>query len=271
MTPATPLKQPRKAVVVREQMEATQVLPPEAAAPKSAALTLKCDGASVRLDGRADTAAVARVLDAGWRRAQAGLAEIVRFGATLLAVAEWLENSYSPAENNSPKRGPGAYGLKGWLSEHCPEINYKTAYGYMMAAAGLRREARLADDVPLLALMGEDPVPEKKAEKLRARIYKVIADSTLSLLREAAYASEPAPKGGAREGAGRPQLEPSAETRAAAAWGLIGREIDRATDWHFERFLPEAMAREALGTVDLLRDALKARIAEFGKGAANVK
>lgn len=261
-----------KGVVVRELMDADQVLPPDADAPDGAAVTLRCDGACVRLDAHADTASVALVLTSGWNRAQAGLVEIIRFGATLLAVREWLENSYSPAENNSPKRGPGAYGLKGWLADHCPDINYKTAYGYMMAAAGLRREAKLADDVPLLVMMGEDPVPEARAEKLRKRVQRILAESTLGLLREAASAPhEPAAKGGPRDGAGRPKLDAAAETRAGAAWGVIGREIDKATAWHFERFLPEAIAREALGTVDLLRDALKERLREFGKGAGNVK
>ena len=84
-------------------------------------------------------------------------------------------------------------------------MNYKTAYGYMCAAEGLRREARLADGVPLLAMMGMDAIPEARAERLRQRVQKVIAESTLGLLREAAR--EPTdPKGGAREGAGRKKM-----------------------------------------------------------------
>jgi len=268
-----------KEVVMCERLEATQVLPPEKGNKEKvmgnkdaecAAVTLKCNGACVQLDGHADTAAVALVLDEGWRRAQAGLVEIIRFGATLLAVREWLEATVvSSREHGDDGRISGRHpGLKGWLSDNCPDINYKTAYGYMCAAAGLRREARLADDVPLLAMMGEDPIPEARAEKLRKRVQLILSDSTLGLLREAAAApQESAPKGGAREGAGRPQLEPSAETRAGAVWGLIGREIDRATAWHFERFLPESMAREALSTVALLKEALEARLQEIGKGA----
>lgn len=275
-----------KGLVVRELVDADGVLPPEKAGAASSAVVLKCDGACVSLDGNADTAAVALVLTTGWNRAQAGLVEIVRFGATLLVVTEWLESQRSLAENaakldNLQQRissaGHGGdrrsgTGLKAWLETNCPDINYKTAYGYMVAAAGLRREAKLAEDVPLLVMMGEDPVPDARAEKLRKRVQRILAESTLGLLREAATApQEASAKGGARGGAGRPRLEASAETRAGAAWGRIGPEIDRATAWHFESFLPEAIAREALATVKLLQEALAARVQEFGKGARNVK
>lgn len=257
-----------KEIVVRERMEATQVLPPEASAPKSASVTIACQSARVTLDKNADPVGVARVVSERWDRAQAGLFEILYFGATLLEVQAWVEEFNLQQRINSPKAEgpgrPGGTGLKGWLEKNCPSINYKTAYGYMCAASGLRREAKLADDVPLLAMMGMDAIPEARAEKLRQRVQRILADSTLGLLREAASAAqEPVAKGGQREGAGRPKLEPSADTRAGAAWGLIGREIDRATAWHFERFLPEAITREALSTVALLKEALEARMKEF--------
>lgn len=257
-----------KEVIVRECMEASQVLPPEKSAAQGTAAVLKCDGACVRLDRNADTASVALVLNEGWNRAQAGLVEIMRFGATLLLVREWLEADCSSAENNSPKRGKGAYGLKGWLSDNCPDINYKTAYGYMLAAAGLRREAKLAEDVPLLVMMGEDPVPEARAEKLRQRVQRILAESTLGLLREAANAPQEAvAKGGQREGAGRQTKGQQAERDACAAWAVIGGKIDLATGWKFTRFLPEAIAREALSTVTTLQTALKARLDELGQEA----
>lgn len=252
------------AIVVRECMEASQVLPPE----KKDAVTLSCDGTCVTLDLNADTASVALVLTTGWNRAQAGLMEIVRFGATLLVVREWLDH-HSPAENGAKIGDPGyTGGLKKWLESNCPEISYKTAYGYMCAAAGLRREARLADDVPLLAMMGEDPVPEARAEKLRQRVQRILAESTLGLLREAASAQhETAPKGGQRDGAGRKKQEPQAERDACAAWAVIGGKIDLAAGWKFARFLPAAVAREALSTVTTLQVALKARLDELGQEA----
>lgn len=208
-----------------------------------------------------DEAEAARLVSDGWRRAQGGLVEIIRFGATLLVVSERLERAIG---NGCIQTGET---LKSWLKEHCPEVNYKTAYGYMSAASGLRREARLAADVPLLALMGADPVPEARAEKLRRRVQKVIADSTLTLLK-AASAEQVVHRGGAREGSGRPQAQQvDAQTAAGAAWYKIVREIDKSMAWRFERFLPQSMAQDALATVELLRTNLKARLAEFGKGA----
>jgi len=224
-----------------------------------------------------DSHRVVMAVNIQWQRAQAGMLEIMRFGVMLLEVEERISNiqqgmsnvkgeSYSPAENNSPKRGPGSYGLKGWLSEHCPEINYKTAYGYMMAAEGLRRMVKVAEDVPLLALMGEDPIPEERAERLRQKILKEVSDHALKHFKDAARADVPTlPKGGAREGSGRPRLEHDAVVRAGAEWAVIGRRIDVAVGWGFTRWLPEAMAREALSTLDVFRDALKERLAEMGK------
>lgn len=258
------------AVVVRECMEASQVLPPEKAVAKSTAVMLKCDGACVHLDRNADTASVALVLNDGWRRAQGGLVEIMRFGATLLEVGEWLDNLdnlqqriSSPGHGGDRRSGTG---LKGWIEKHCPEINYKTAYGYMCAASGLRREAKLAEDVPLLAMMGEDPVPEARAERLRQRVLRIISTSTLGLLREASSApQEPVAKGGKRDGAGRQTKGQQAERDACAAWAVIGGKIDLATGWTFTRFLPAAIAREALSTVTTLQTALKARLGELGE------
>lgn len=262
-------KQVCKEVIVRECVEASAVLPPEKAV-KTTAVTLKCDGASVHLDANADCAAVAQALNEGWRRAQGGLVEIMRFGATLLAVREWLDATVvSSREHGDDGRISGRHpGLKGWLTENCPDINYKTAYGYMCAAAGLRREAKLADDVPLLVMMGEDPVPEERAEKLRKRVQRILSESTLGLLREAASAPQEAvAKGGQREGAGRQKKGQQAERDACAAWAVIGGKIDLATGWKFTRFLPAAIAREALSTVTALQAALKSRLDEIGEEA----
>lgn len=239
---------------------------------KMAVAVRNAGGALAGLGAETDPAAVGHALTESWQHAQGGLVEILRFGAMCLMVQEWLDGLDNIQQSQSRFSGRGGdhksgTGLKGWLATHCPGIHYKTAYGYMQAAAGLRREARLAADVPLLALMGEDPIPEKRAEKLRQRVLKVVAKGTLGLLREAAAERPGAPKGGAREGAGRKPHEPDAVTRSGAVWAVIGREIDRATAWHFTRFLPEAMAREALSTVDLLRGELKARLEEIGKGA----
>lgn len=184
---------------------------------------------------------LAAALTAQWGRAQAGLVEIIKFGAMLIDVQEKI--IILQLENNSPKRGRGAGGLKAWIAENCPEINYKTAYGYMVAANGLAREARLAADVPLLSLMGEDPIPEPRAEKLRARVYKVLADASLSLLKAAGTSSPPPlPTGGPRDGAGRPTktlADPDVQLEEALRCAL--RLTDMVRSW--------AIDEDGLGTL----------------------
>lgn len=174
-------------------------------------------------------AEAAEAVRRGWRRAQAGLVEVLRFGAMLIEVKKWIENgaiengatdgadgadgaTRSLAEERVQNPGHGwnkGTGLKAWLEAHCPEVNYKTAYGYLVAAEGLRVAARIAADVPLLAMMGEDPVPEARAEQARQRVFKAIAGGSLALMREAGRVADPGRRGGAREGAtGRRALTP---------------------------------------------------------------
>lgn len=188
---------------------------------------------------------LAAALTAQWSRAQAGLVEIIRFGAMLSQVARQLE---APTRSPAGERVPGhgwnkGTGLKAWLAEHCPGINYKTAFGYMVAANGLAREARLAEDVPLLSLMGEDPIPEPRAEKLRARVYKVLADASLSLLKAAGTSSPPPlPTGGPRDGAGRPTktlADPDVQLEEALRCAL--RLTDMVRSW--------AIDEDGLGTL----------------------
>ena len=253
-------------VIVREMVDADQVLPPSGGSG-TAALTLRGDGVCVDLASASPhDAAVVRVVREGWGRAQAGLAEIVRFGAMLLAVQDRLDDLDNLQQRLSSSGHGGdrrsGTGLKGWLAKNCPEVNYNTAYGYMMAASGLRREARLADDVPLLALMGEDPVPEAKAEKLRARIYKVIADSSLSLLREAARAPDVlAAKGGDRRSGLRMTEEEKhlkAVDDARQIWlAHTDALVDNARRLKTHLFLDAATLDAVLIKLDAVRDELK--------------
>lgn len=53
--------------------------------------------------------------------------EVVKFGALLNEVEAFVGEGRG--------RGNDGGGLQGWLSENCPEINYKTAQGYKAMAA----------------------------------------------------------------------------------------------------------------------------------------
>ncbi len=131
----------------------------------------------------------AAVVSAQWTRAQNGLGEIIRFGAMMVAI----DRALAPSNKRA-----GLYGgktLKGWLSEHCPEINYNTARGYRDAALGVAAAAELPDALPLLALM-DGAADEMDAT--RARVMQIISGASIALLKGASR------RGGARPGAGRP-------------------------------------------------------------------
>ena len=131
----------------------------------------------------------AAAVSAQWTRAQNGLGEIIRFGAMMVAI----DRALAPANKRA-----GLYGgktLKGWLTEHCPEVNYKTATGYRDAALGVAAAAELPDALPLLALM-DGAADEMDAT--RARVMQIISGASIALLKAASR------RGGARPGAGRP-------------------------------------------------------------------
>jgi len=142
--------------------------------------------------GMMDAGRMPEMVTEQWRRAQEGLLEILRFGAMLHEVKGMLERVV-PRDNALPGHGWNkGTGLKGWLEEHCPEVNYFTARGYMAAVEGLKKTAQVREEAPLLALMGE---PDGKAEAVdaetRERVMETIGNSSLRLLREAGrHASE---------------------------------------------------------------------------------
>lgn len=287
MSKAKIIKKPTKAaadkasaIIIRECMEANQVLPPEKAV-KSAAVTpeqgkadtLAMDGIGrTELGEHMDEACAAGILTAQYWKACNGTVEMIRFGAMLMQVETGISRVRIRGENGQFDGQDS--GLKTWLENHCPEVNYQTAMRFKNLAADVKRHCKIPDTLPmdkvLPAANGWVPVAERRkwvskdrVSELQKMVFELVEGKSARQLSFELRLFDEKAKGGARDGAGRPKLEASAETRAGAAWGLIGREIDRATAWRFERFLPEAMVREALSTVDLLRDALKARLNEF--------
>ncbi len=166
-------------------------------------------------------AAIASRVRRDWRAACAGLRSIVEFGALLIEVETWLK-----------KRGGmlcrQGTGLKAWLAENAPEVDYKTAMGYKYAASGLLALADKARNRPLLALMGEQPLSDKEEEAAREQVLSLVSSSSLRLLKAAAQAERSElgrPKGGTSEG--RRAKEPLALSeewmqRAEAAAGELG-------------------------------------------------
>ena len=194
---------PEEEVVQAEVVEAAPA--PAPAAPETFAVTMK--HRAVQLPAaQALSFQFAKVSKA----AGAATREMVVFGAMLEQVDDGLtRNRHNPD-------GTGV-SLKSWLEANCPEINYQTAKSYQRAAEGVRVLAKMADDVPLLPLMGAEPIADEALRKTREEILGVIASSSLNLLRRAAL---PMPVGNKLKGThgvaqGRRAL--TAEEQAAEA------------------------------------------------------
>ena len=164
------------------------------------------------------------MVSAQWQRAQGGLFEIIKFGAMLMVVSNVLDGRSKrslPRETafNSGHGWNKGLGLKRWLSENCPDVNYKTALGYMAAAQVVAKAAELRADAPLLALMGE---PGKKAaamdEAARNRVMGIIAVSSLRALKAAGRLAE------------RDSLPPTGEVRHEDGEDEKERRHERATE-----------------------------------------
>lgn len=177
--------------------------------------------ADTALKNPATEPSVATIVQFAWDKAQDGLRSIVEFGALLLEVEAWLKKR----DHSYDRKGVG---LKAWLAEHAPEVDYKTAMGYKYAASGLMALADKAQNRPLLVLMGEQPLSDKEEEEAREQVLSLVSSSSLRLLKAAAKAERSElgrPKGGTSEG--RRAKEPLALSeewmqRAEAAAGELG-------------------------------------------------
>ena len=152
------------------------------------------------------------------KTAGAAVREMVVFGAML----EKTDDALTKDRYNPDGRGCS---LKSWLEANCPEINYQTAKSYQRAAEGVRVLAKMADDVPLLPLMGRETPADAALAKVREDVLGVIANSSLNVLRRAAL---PMPVGNKLKGThglsqGRRAL--TAEEKAAEAEKMMRENV----------------------------------------------
>lgn len=180
--------------------------------------------------------------------------EMVVFGAILEAIDKTLEERN--AIRSTKKRNQySEETLKAWLAKHCPKVNYETARSYLQAARGVRELAKIAEDVPLLPLMGENPLTDAHMEKQRKRVMDIVAKSSLRLLRGAGTK-----KSGTVAVRGEVKKY-SAEDRAVNKWVDILMAAGDAYAKSSIADLPLDKARGALEVLNALVGALKRRIA----------
>jgi hypothetical protein len=106
-------------------------------------------------------------------------------------------------------------GLKGWIEQNCPSINYNTAYKFYGLAKRMREELAIPATTDIYRLLTA-PVSElsKKEAKIRVEMDDAIeGKSAYQLEIDWGIRRKPLalPAGGAREGAGRPAKSLSRE------------------------------------------------------------
>ena len=81
--------------------------------------------------------------------------EVVNFGSLLIEVESYIGESRG--------RGNEGEGLKGWLAENCPDVNYNTAKGYKLMSAKIVK--MIGGGVQAVAcLQGRDKVVEPASQ-----------------------------------------------------------------------------------------------------------
>ena len=200
------------------------------------------------------------------------LREAVKFGTMLIEWGNFLgEARGSFAGSNG---GGADVGLKGWLAEHCPEINYQTAMGYKHLA---EKTAKMlgGGNMAIAALQGKGEVaaPDGEVVDVDAEVVEQVdeifakADSRRKL--EQMYFEFSSGKGGR---AGRPKgTKAAAEVKKLTAvesarrlWGDIVYQVvkHRAGLYSAAKLLPRDEAEQSHEELKALCDALKARLDE---------
>ena len=192
------------------------------------------------------------------------LREAVKFGAMLMELETIVGKSHAGRDSEGD-------GIKGWLAEHCPEINYKTATVYKSLAAksatliggmGLQVVAALQGGEKVTKTDGEViDVPAEIIEKRDALFAE--CDSRRKL--EQAYFAFMSENG--REPAQRTPKKPlpklSQRDAAKSIWNIF---MQKATNHSLKDAIPLLGEKETQACYDDLRDLvelLKSHLKEF--------
>ena len=191
------------------------------------------------------------------------LREAVKFGAMLME----LETIVGKSQGG---RGTDGDGIKAWLAEHCPEINYKTATVYKSLAAksatliggmGLQVVAALQGGEKVTKTDGEViDVPAEIIEKRDARFAECDSRRKLEQAYFAFMSEEGKPKA-KKEAKPLPKL--SQRDAAKSIWNIF---MQKATNHSLKDAIPLLGEKETQACYDDLRDLvalLKDHLNEF--------
>lgn len=125
-----------------------------------------------------------------YRRAISGTLEIIRFGAMLVDIDSCLQRETAKQRNQHSGET-----VKGWLEQHCPDINYKCAMKYKGLAGGLQEYFRIPAKLPLSAALPEPDgsvnvhkiplncrVSPDKVEKIQVQVWEMVNGKSMRQL-----------------------------------------------------------------------------------------
>lgn len=189
---------------------------------------------------------------------------VISFGALLDEVAAFLG-----AKNGGKNKGGS---LENWLSENCPEVNYKTAMGYkamaskcaQMLGGGTQAIAALQGRDTVLAPGGGETVDvDADILKKRDQLFEA-ADSRRKL--EQLYLDF---LGGDKPKVGRPKADAKPIPKLTKAqeskkiWSDVLLAINKTSVRNAIPLLPEKETELCVETLKLILDALKDHLKEF--------
>ena len=191
------------------------------------------------------------------------LREAVKFGAMLMELETIVGKSHAGRDSEGD-------GIKGWLAEHCPEINYKTATVYKSLAAksatliggmGLQVVAALQGGEKVTKTDGEViDVPAEIIEKRDALFAECDSRRKLEQAYFAFMSEEGKPKA-KKEAKPLPKL--SQRDAAKSIWNIF---MQKATNHSLKDAIPLLGEKETQACYDDLRDLvalLKDHLNEF--------
>ena len=125
-------------------------------------------------------------IDSAWNRVPRTMLDALRIGSRLLDLAPAVDNTRVWKENPLTGKREVVFrhaGIKGWLREHCPDVQYNTAMRYKKLASRLRTVCGVAGNIPFEWLLPDATVPaegldastKKSIEKGRAELERILA------------------------------------------------------------------------------------------------
>jgi len=216
------------------------------------------------------TSGVAQQLTTQYRAVVAAtgqmLREAVKFGAMLMELEAIVGKSHGGFDSAGD-------GVKGWLAENCPEINYSTAIVYKNLAAksaaligglGLQTIAALQGGGHVTKTNGETvDVPAEIIEKRDALFEAVDSRRKLEQMYFEFMREQERPRGKKAKAASAPVPKLTQREEAAAIWTRVMGVIDKTSVMDAVPLLPQKAAKVCYDRLAELARAMKAHLEEF--------